>query len=360
MIKRIWRNPIDKRPLDEQLFETLSREIRTGVFPVGTVIPSVRRTALSFGVSHVVAWRALKRLADEGLVAAKASAGSVVLPRTGRSWQGRVLMVERDSAGSYYAAILADQIARGLMDAGYILEREVLSRDVKGNYDFSRVELKLGDPVRLVLQMHEDVRISRYLVRHKVPIVCVARSRTRVPGAVGIIRSNHLSSAAAFAKACRDNGLRSVWQIGGWSHAEETAILKKEGLDVRELVFTPREDAFELEDTQRAALKGVEGLFKRGLPKWPDVLRFTDDFTATGFLQGLLLHGVRVPEDVRVVSLSNRGFGPVFHKTLAREEMDPFAHGQAVAAYVTAYLKTGRLPPPLTLDAVFLPGKTFP
>ena len=360
MTKRIWRSLADKRPLAEQLFDAIAHEIRTGVYPVGTSIPSVRAMASSFGVSHVVAWRALKRLAEEGLVAAKASSGSVVLPRSGRIWLGRVLMVERDSAGSYYAAILADQVARGLMDAGYVLEREVLSRDAKGSYDFSRIELKLSEPVRLVLQMHEDTRISRYLSRHHVPVVCVARSRTQIPGAVGLIRSNHLSSAAAFAAVCRVRGLRSVWQIGGWSHAEEMAVLRKEGLRVREIVLPPREGGYELEETQRAALEGVERLFEKGSPKWPDVLRFTDDFTASGFLQGLLLHGVRIPEDVRVVTLSNRGFGPVFHKALACEEMDPFAHGRSVAAAVTKYLQTGQMPSPLTLDAVFRPGDTFP
>jgi len=360
MTRRAWRNSADKRPLAEQLFDLLSREIRMGVYPVGTAIPSVRAMATSFGVSHVVAWRALQRLTDEGLVATKTSAGSVVLPRCGRPWQGRVLMVERDSAGSYYAAVLADQVARSLSDAGYVLEREVLSRDVRGNYDFARVELKLSDPVRLVLQMHEDVRISRYLAKHSVPVVCVARSRRQIPGTVGIIRSNHLSSAAAFAAACRAHGLRRVWQIGGWSHAEEVDVLVGEGLEVREMVFPPQEGQYELEATQRAALQGVEALFADGTPRWPDVLRFTDDFTASGFLQGLLLHGVKVPEDVCVVSLSNRGFGPVFHKVLTREEMDPFAHGRAVATFVTTYLQTGKMPHPLTLDAVFCPGDTFP
>ena len=138
-------------------------------------------------------------------------------------------------------------------------------------------------------------------------------------------------------------------------------VLRKAGLKVRELVFPPGKGAWrELEEIQRAALCGVERMFAKGTPRWPDVLRFTDDFTASGFLQGLLIHGVKIPEDVRIVSLSNRGFGPVFYKTLAREEMDPLSHGKSVAEYVKKYLLTGEIPNSLTLDSVFRPGETFP
>ena len=361
MKERVWRNPVDKRPLAEQVFDIIVRDIRNGSIPVGSAIPSVRSISASFGVSHVVAWKAMRRLVEEGLVAASRSAGAVVLPVGGHVWRGRVLMIERDSAGSYYAAVMAERISQGLSDAGYVLEREVLMCDADGNLDFARVDLKLNDPVRLVLQMHEDVRISRHLAKFDVPVVCVARSRKRIPGAVGVIRSNHLSSAAVFASMCRASGCRSVWQIGLASHREEALVLCKAGLKVRELVFAPgKGNGHELEATQRAALCGAERMFAKGTPRWPDVLRFTDDFTASGFLQGLLIHGVKIPEDVRVVSLSNRGFGPVFYKTLAREEMDPFSHGKSVAEYVTKYLRTGEIPDSLTLDSVFRAGETFP
>ena len=361
MKKRVWRSPLDKRPLAEQIFDILVRDIRNGSFPVGSAIPSVRSISASFGVSHVVAWKAMRRLVEEGFVAASRSAGAVVLPIGGHVWRGRVLMVERDSAGSYYADVMANCIAQGLSDAGYVLEREVLTRAANGTLDFARVDLKLNDPVRLVLQMHEDVRISRYLAKYDVPVVCIARSRRRIPGAVGVIRSNHLSSAAVVASMCCARKYRSVWQIGCASHQEEAAVLCKAGLKVHELVFAPRKVAgCELEETQRAALRGVERMFAKGTPRWPDVLRFTDDFTASGFLQGLLIHGVKVPDDVRIVSLSNLGFGPVFQKILTREEMDPFSHGKAVTEYVTQYLRTGKTPDSLMLDSVFRPGETFP
>ncbi len=354
------RNPADRRPLAEQLTALLRREILSGSFPAGRPLPSVRTLSTALGVSHVVAWKAIHALAEEGLVAARTSSGSLVLPSGGKIWRGRVLLVERDSSGSYYASALAEEIAKRLSDAGYILERELLTRDARGNFDFSRLELKLRDPLLLVVQMHEDPRITKYLAQFRVPIAGVVRQRRRIPGAVMTIRSNHLLSAAAVAKRCREHGLKTVWQIGGWAHGEEAAVLRQAGLRVREFVFAPREGGFELEEVQLAALRGVAAWFRRGQPPWPDLLRFTDDFTAMGALQGLMLHGVRIPETVRVVTLANRGFGPVYHRPLSREEMDPFAHGQIVASAIIGYLQTGRAPTDVTLDAVYVDGETFP
>ncbi|MBQ6246331.1 MAG: substrate-binding domain-containing protein [Kiritimatiellae bacterium] len=47
--------------------------------------------------------------------------------------------------------------------------------------------------------------------------------------------------------------------------------------------------------------------------KWlPDLLFFRDDHLATGALVALSVAGVRIPEDVRVVTWANRDLGPAF------------------------------------------------
>ena len=49
----------------------------------------------------------------------------------------------------------------------------------------------------------------------------------------------------------------------------------------------------------------------------PDVLFFVDDYIASGAMVALLHEGVRIPEDVRVASLYNKGLGPVAPLTFA-------------------------------------------
>ena len=86
---------------------------------------------------------------------------------------------------------------------------------------------------------------------------------------------------------------------------------------------------------------------------------FTDDYVAQGALLALALAGVRVPEDVAVVSHSNKGLGPVWANPLTRLEMDPITHGREVAKVVVGHLKSGAFPPSLVLGSVWKNGATF-
>ena len=75
--------------------------------------------------------------------------------------------------------------------------------------------------------------------------------------------------------------------------------------------------------------------FSRRLAKgrtWlPDVLYFSDDYTASGALKSLMSAGVRIPDDVRVITWSNRGNGPVFPFPVDYVQLDPREDGRKVA-----------------------------
>ena len=98
----------------------------------------------------------------------------------------------------------------------------------------------------------------------------------------------------------------------------------------------------------------------RALSKLADVIFFTDDFAAAGALTAFAELGIRAPDDLFVVTLSNKGFGPVYPRTLARIEADGYAEGVQVGEYVASYLSTGSWPAPLSIHRKFLSGETFP
>ena len=91
----------------------------------------------------------------------------------------------------------------------------------------------------------------------------------------------------------------------------------------------------------------------------PDLFIFTDDYLAQGALIALAVAGVRIPEDVAVVTHANKGLGPVWDKPLSRLEMDAASHADAVSRALADYLKTGVHPPELDLGSVYKPGATF-
>jgi len=74
-------------PLYQQIFLILQRRIRSGEIPAGTYLPGEEDLSAEFGVSRITGKRALKELADVGLVARERGRGTRVLEI---AWQGPV------------------------------------------------------------------------------------------------------------------------------------------------------------------------------------------------------------------------------------------------------------------------------
>ena len=86
---------------------------------------------------------------------------------------------------------------------------------------------------------------------------------------------------------------------------------------------------------------------------------FTDDFVARGALVSILMEGVAIPGDVKVVSLANKGLGPVYPVTLTRVENDPARHGEMLAEAVARFL-VGRKVRDGNLAPEYIIGESFP
>ena len=78
----------------------------------------------------------------------------------------------------------------------------------------------------------------------------------------------------------------------------------------------------------------------------PDALVFYDDYVAAGALLSLARHGVKVPEDVKVLTFSNKGLGPVFFKPLTRFESDHAANAEKIGRWLKARLAGKSVAPP--------------
>ena len=69
-----------KDPLYHQLAQTLRHEIVSGIFPVGSQLPTEEELCKRFAVSRHTVREALRQLRDENLVASRRRAGTTVVP----------------------------------------------------------------------------------------------------------------------------------------------------------------------------------------------------------------------------------------------------------------------------------------
>ena len=97
----------------------------------------------------------------------------------------------------------------------------------------------------------------------------------------------------------------------------------------------------------------------KGRGKLPDLIFFRDDHLAVGGLLALMAGGIRIPDDVSVVTWANTGLGPAFVKPLTRMEQDNAAIGERVAACVLEYLRTGIFPKDVTVGPKYVIGESF-
>ena len=86
---------------------------------------------------------------------------------------------------------------------------------------------------------------------------------------------------------------------------------------------------------------------------------FADDFLCYGAMTAMLTHGVRVPEDVRVASVANKGHLRAFKTPLTRIEYDAEAIGDAAADVLLEYLRNGEFPQYRVLGSAYRIGGSF-
>ena len=347
--------------LADQLAAVLKNEITRGKYRPGDVLPGIHDLARAANVSEKVPRQALARLAETGWAVPRRGVGSVVADRgCDVAVKGRVLIYTVDTGYSYYCTSLVATLRSKLVRAGYRLL--AVSASVKTEKDGCRqLAEMLKERWDLVLECGYRSESRRLIEASGWPFVVLGDGAKSIPSSV----ENCMGDVAILCgKAVPDFVLASVrsnvkdvlqfeYDIGSF---DVSGMLGMAGVRVR-TVRIPRQRYSE--EVSKAAIRAVETEVCKWRGKAPDVILFTDDHLAQGGLLALMAHGIRIPEDVRVVSLANKGLGPVWVEPVTRLEMDAFAHGAEIAKAVIAFLGGRPFPQGMVLGSAWKRGKTF-
>ena len=348
--------------LVDQVASGIRQAIATGRYKPGEVLPTRHEFAVSLGVSERVPREAVAKLAAEGLVYTRRCLGCVVSEKGERRWLGRVLFVESDDFSSYYYAALFSSFRREMSAAGYLVSSVSCPIGRSGVADVSPLEEALEQLFDFVVMPFFDASIVRaveasgvrYLVasRHAVDgSLCVERFEVETETAIG-----------KFIDHCRRAGVRKIMQVGMRGLEEFLSLRERaQGAGIRLVSWNIGRSTVRsgLENITYGTMNAFREQLKSGRDWLPDLFFFWDDFVASGALMALLDAGVRVPEDVKVVTLSNRGNCPVFPKSLARIEIDPFQNGMVLSEHVLRHLAPSRRKACRTVGYRYIRGQTF-
>ena len=350
----------DHRTLSVQMADGFRIAILSGAFKVGNVLPSLRDIAKATGHSIRIPREAMALLEKEGHVITRQGVGCVVQAAGNARWRGHVLVVlSAEGETSYYTAACAGETRRILNQEGYLVTRVAVPRRKAMRYDITPLLPVLRQRFDLAIVQANSPQLKLNLARMGIPFVVVgnggaAKAKGNIPYAPG-------AAVEEFVRHCRDAGIRTVEHADfecedGWGIE---SALRREGISVSMVDTQIVSGVGHLEGVTRSAFNVFRKRFASRRPL-PDLFLFTDDFVASGALTASLAASVRIPEDVRVVTLANRGFGPVYAKSLTRFEMDPIKHGATVARAALALLEGGEFPSGATLEPTYVVGESFP
>ena len=350
-------NPSAKASYTEQLADAIRDAIRKGRYRVGERLPSWDEMAAALGVSRRIPRDAMKILAREGCVISRPRIGTVVgRVAERRTWKAPVLYVRYEvDAVSYCSCACLDVFRRRLLDEGYPTMPLEIPRKKRGGFDFKVIEGIKSFGHSLVVNNCFHREIVEWCGGLGVPVV----------DANGMSVGEYETALGDFLSHCRRNGVRRIMEVTFASPASvrlpssfARAGIKVEGWMIPPLAGSPR-----LESIRNAAQRAFAQRFRQEGRRWlPDLFFFVDDYLAAGAFLALSASGVRIPEDVKVVTLANEGNVPVWNGSCATLLMRQSVRGERLAAAALERLtdRAVRRPEAAVPLVEYVPGDTFP
>jgi len=347
----------------EKIAETLKGELEAGRWKAGERLPSVAELRERFGVGAFAVRSAVRKLRDEGLVTIKKHVGAVVSQKAARSWKGRVAFVAVGTPGSYFMHKLAVLLGERLRKCGYDLTTLFLGSQ-------KDVSVHVDDVVRLAVNglsfavcYCSERQFVEVFDRAHVPYVVLDGFARDFPNARAVVRVDARKCYDKFIRILCERKLKNVLEVD-FERVMDRRFKSRfvdAGISVRRLLCKwSYESPMQLADVRRVGYEAVKGFFAdehhRAHP--PDAILFDDDYLAKGGIVALLEAGLRVPNDVKVVTFCNRGNEPFLGVSLARIENDPVRYADVVAEFILKLL-AGRSAKPPCVSSRFIPGESL-
>ena len=349
----------------QQMADGIIREISCGYWQAGDVLPTLAEFSSALHVGGHMPRTAMKRLSDAGVVQIKKHVGAIVTGKGTHTWKGRIAFITTSTRVSFYENAHAFTLQTRFENIGWefvhitLLERHEDDKEL----DLSPLKRQIAHGIDLAICFTGSRQIASALDEAKVRYVFEGGTGRDFPNAESVINLETNSNKAASQLALHWNKaeVRNIL-IVDFEHVMPrtiTSTIFSSGIKFRQIMVQRPNSHDYLQDIQQSGLDAVARFFasEKNRTNPPDAIFFYDDYLAAGGLIALAATGLRVPEDIRVATLANKGLGPVWFKPLTRLEYDPVGNAKLIGDYVLKLLAGKKATPP-ALQLKFIEGKT--
>ncbi len=332
--------------LYQQIVSYFEGEIMEGRLKPGARLPATTELSKMFNVNPDTVQQSLKQLADRGFVSRTPGRGTFI--RKGISSRTLALIFKHslfiDEEISFYSSYLNDLVVLGEKEHWnlrfFLVSENLNPEDASGEKGFVDLKKAINDgEVRAVVEFCSNPSVQDYL-RNECPVpVSFSDVTVDMPG---FLRRG--------LDYLRDRGYRKVAVLTA-GYPELQAVLKSYRQQHGEMELS-------LYRSDKADHREGYQLIRQVYAKEaPEALLITNDRVFTGAWYYLLEKGIRVPQDLAVLTHTNKGREPMSHVPLTRLEIDPMDFAREIYHEITAKIE-GRNYELRPVVASLVPGKS--
>ncbi|MFA5866094.1 MAG: GntR family transcriptional regulator [Phycisphaerae bacterium] len=341
-----YQQPVSKH---FRIEEEIRRNILTGKWSGGDVIPSAKELSNKHGTSPLTARKAVETLVSKGVLVAKQGLGTFVSQRPTLQSVGVVLGVgsEPNSQGVLGQGRYLQLIENGcnrwserhlLKCQTYLYHSDKESMAPNSSLWRDVCEDRLDG---LILVGHPSEKLAVELIRRRIPVVAIAQTSTAVPYVVKADYRNMMDQAVELTVS---TGRKGLGLIGGVTvngpdrneFTKEAFILAcvEKCLSIRREWIKVTDAPITQEEGHRLTMELLDGSDR------PEGLIVSDDVLAVGVCKALTERGIKVPETMTIITHSNAGSAPInFAVSLTRMEFNPSAMVEQAANMLTNMIR---------------------
>ena len=348
-----------KQTLVEQVSANMRQAILCGNWPFGVRVPSLRDAVRDLKVSYKVACRAYESLCREGWLRSSSRRGYTAAAPDVPRWRGEVLCICGDSYADMEKMMV---IQHELAHTGWLCTsvfHRYGEQDAAEGWILDVMLTRRFDLV-LVFNPSDDV-LSRIQYAEKPYVELTSCRPVFRRHCRGIVALRMESAIRELVAECRRLRVGTAWCVNfQLVYGYVGKALRDAGVSAKAIITGVDAGTPEIRDSVRERAYAWFAAYAKSGRAFPDLIVMLDDYVASGALAALSYAGVRIPEDVQLVTFVNSGNGLSYARSLARLENDIRQNGIRIAKYLTECLNSAHRRPALELDAyVYKPGDTF-